>query len=448
MLEDRSSFVSKNYSHETNPWAAYGIEGLEFRQEKQPSENNHGLELRLAYGGFPADSPPQDAANSKNISHDQSMKNDGLDLRLGSLLDHVIPPPQPVNQHEPGLDTHHLINAIGRDNSINCLIRCSRATYSSIALLNRSFREFIKSGEIYKLRHDNKVIEYWVYFSCHLAKWEAFDPSNKIWIQLPIMDTDQCFQFSDKESMAVGTELLVLGRDLMGQASYKYSLLTNSWSLGKTMNIPRCLFGSASLGQVAIFAGGVNQNGMIMDSVELYDSRSGNWEMLPSLIKPRKMCSGVCMDGKFYVIGGIGNEMKSLTCGEEYDVDVKKWTIIPNMSPMDGRGGRMAPPLVAVVGNELYAGDAASMEVKKYDKKMKEWAVIGRLPERAQSVDGWGMAFRGCGERVVVIGGPRRDNANVVEIYSWMPSKGPVEWSMIGRKRSDSFVYNCAVMGC
>ncbi|KAL4569540.1 hypothetical protein LXL04_025180 [Taraxacum kok-saghyz] len=406
MLEDRSSFVSKN------TLAAYGIEELESKQEKQPSENNHRQELTVA---------PQPANSTK--SGNKSSKNDGSDTTM-------------------------LIDAVGRDISINCLIRCPRATYGLIATLNRSFRDFIKSQEIYKLRHDNEVIEYWVYFSCHFAKWEAFDPSTRKWMQLPILDADHCFQVSDRESMGVGTELLVLGKNLTGPAIYKYSFLQNSWSLGQTMNTPRCLFGSASLGQTAIFAGGVNQTGKIMDTVELYDSRSGIWETLPSMIKPRKMCSGVYIDGKFYAIGGIGQRLTSLTCGEEYDFETKKWTEIPNMMPIDARGGRTAPPLLAVVSNELYAADSAKMELKKYDKRKKEWEVIGRLPERAHSVDGWGMAFRGCGERVIVIGGPRRDDRKVVEIYSWAPRNGPPEWSLIGQKRSDNFVYNCAVMGC
>ncbi|KAL4569545.1 hypothetical protein LXL04_025185 [Taraxacum kok-saghyz] len=432
MVEGRSSFVSKNNGGQTNQWAIYGIGG---KREKQPSEATHNLELTIACGGSPVISPPQDA-NPKNVGH-QYNKNDGLDLGLGTLLVH----------HREPLDTRSLIDAIGRDNSIDCLLRCPRVTYGCIALLNRSFRELIKSGEIYRLRRENNVIEHWVYFCCDLPKWEAFDPSTKTWMKLPMMKADQCFVCTDKESMAVGTKLLVLGRGLSGHATYVYDFLTNSWSLGKVMNAPRVLFGSASLGEVAVFAGGITRTGTIMDAVELYDSRTGNWQILPSLLKPRKLCSGVYMDGKFYVIGGIGKDLRTLKCGEEYDFETKKWTEIPNMSPVNCRGG-MAPPLVAAVGNELYAADSDKMELRKYDKKKKEWEVLGRLPERAQAMDGWGMAFRGCGERVIVLGGPRRNICGILEIYSWIPSKGPLEWSLIGQKRSDNFVFNCAVMGC
>ncbi|KAI7752768.1 hypothetical protein M8C21_021200 [Ambrosia artemisiifolia] len=246
-------------------------------------------------------------------------------------------------------------------------------------------------------------------------------------MNLPTMSSNTCFQFSDKESLAVGTELLVLGKEV----------------LDHLMNEPRCLFGSASLGEIAIVAGGSDPNGNIVNSAELYNSETGAWETLPNMLKPRKMCSGVFMDKKFYVIGGIGGtDMKPLTCGEEYDLGTRVWKEIPNMSPIRAGGAANAtsateaPPLVAVVDNELYAADCADMEVRKYDKERKEWATVGRLPERADSMNGWGIAFRGCGDRVIVIGGPRTSGAGFIEVNSWVPRDGPPQWTMLGRKQS------------
>ena len=291
------------------------------------------------------------------------------------------------------------------------------------------------------------VSEPCVYFSRHALSWEAFEPVSKKWVDLPLLNADEVFQLSDKESMAAGTELLVLGKDVFGQVIHKYSLSSNSWSLGKKMNTPRCLFASACLGKTAIFAGGVDESGKTRDTVESYDSETGAWETLPSLMKSRKMSSGVIMDGKFYVIGGSGGkDGKALHCGEEYDFHAKKWRHIPNMSPGGGTGS-MAPPLLAVVNNELYAADCLLMKVNKYNKVKNVWENIGRLPERADSMGGWGIAFRGCGDRVIIVGGPRRQGDSRLEIYSWVPSQGPPEWSVIGQKESNSFVYNCTVMG-
>lgn len=448
MLEERSCFVSRSYSCERdNSWSYmsnYRIEKLESQQEKRPLENDGDEEV---------------AHHARKISK-QSNGVENLELGLGLLEFSVLPTDQSDNENHAGddSDSSTLIPGIHRDNSLTCLMKCSRSDYGSIASLNRSFRELVRSGELYRLRRKNGIIEHWVYFSCHLVEWEAFDPINQHWMHLPTMTSNPCFQFSDKESLAVGTELLVLGKEVLDHVIYKYSLLTNSWSLGRQMNSPRCLFGSASLGEKAIVAGGCDPHGRIVNSAELYNSESGTWETLPSMIKPRKMCSGVFMDDKFYVIGGIGGtEMKPLACGEEYDLRTREWKEIPNMSPLRTGGAANevaaaprteAPPLVAVVDNELYAADCADMEVRKYDKHRKEWETVGRLPERADSMNGWGIAFRGCGDRVIVIGGPRTSGAGFIEVNSWVPREGPPRWNMLGRKQSNNFVYNCAVMGC
>ncbi|KAL0911978.1 hypothetical protein M5K25_017918 [Dendrobium thyrsiflorum] len=344
-------------------------------------------------------------------------------------------------------DLDELIISIGRDISIYCLLHCSRSDYGSIASLNQSFRSLLRSGELYKLRRKMGITEPWIYFSCNVLEWVAYDPYRSRWITLPRMPPNECFMCSDKESLAVGTELLVFGKEVTSHILFRYSILTNSWSRGKEMNFPRCLFGSASLGEKAIIAGGTDTLGNILNSAELYNSELQAWETLPSMNKARKMCSGVFLDGKFYVIGGMASNTEVLACGEEYDPVRRVWRVIPNMSSgLNGANG--APPLVAAVNNELYAADYASKEVRKYDKVNNSWITLGQLPGRPSSVNGWGLAFRACGERLIVIGGPRWLGGGMIELNSWIPNKENPEWNMIASKHSGSFVYNCAVMSC
>ncbi|EOY21787.1 Kelch repeat type 1 - like 7 [Theobroma cacao] len=366
---------------------------------------------------------------------------------------------------EPGTQRHAgdhsesslLIHQLGRDISINCLLRCSRSDYGAIASLNKGFCSLIRSGELYRLRREMEIVEHWVYFSCNLLEWEAFDPICHRWMHLPRMTSNECFMCSDKESLAVGTELLVFGKEITSHVIYRYSILTNTWSSGMKMNTPRCLFGSASLGEIAILAGGSDPCGNILSSAELYNSETGKWVTIPSMNKARKMCSGVFMDGNFYVIGGIGvGNSKTLTCGEVYDLKTKTWREIPNMFPARNGGAGAteapsaaeAPPLVAVVNNELYAADYALKEVRKYDKEKNLWVTLGQLPERAASMNGWGVAFRACGDRLIVIGGPRALGEGMIELNSWVPNEGSPQWNLLASKPSGSFVYNCAVMGC
>lgn len=151
--------------------------------------------------------------------------------------------------------------------------------------------------------------------------------------KIPEIDSNVCFVSSDKESLAVGTELLLFGKDIMSFLIYKYSLLTNLWSISTNMNQGRCLIGSASLGETAIVAGGCDLKGNILQSAELYDSNTGSWTTLPDMNTARKMCSGFFMDGKFYVIGGIGRGNRTLISGEMYDMETRTWTEIPRYVP-------------------------------------------------------------------------------------------------------------------
>ncbi|KAF7114124.1 hypothetical protein RHSIM_RhsimUnG0099300 [Rhododendron simsii] len=384
----------------------------------------------------------------------------GTEEILQSLRDLSLSEAEQLNNgHRSGdqSDASSLIPQIGRDNSINCLLHCSRSDYGLIASLNRSFRSIIRSGELYRLRRQMGITEHWVYFSCSLLEWEAFDPIRLRWMHLPRMTSNDCFMWSDKESLAVGTELLVFGKEIMTNVIYKYSISTNSWSLGSEMNEPRCLFASASLGEIAIVAGGCDPQGNILSTAELYNSDTGMWVTLPNMIKARKMCSGAFIDEKFYVIGGIGvGNPNLLTCGEVYDLKTNTWREIPDMFPaLNNEGGGIdapatsnAPPLLAVVKNELYAAYHAEKEVRKYVKDRNLWVTVGGLPERAVSMNGWGLAFRACGDQLIVIGGPRALGGGIIEVNSWIPDEGPPQWSLLARKHSGSFVYNCAVMGC
>ncbi|KAL0665075.1 hypothetical protein Bca4012_101913 [Brassica carinata] len=351
---------------------------------------------------------------------------------------------------------------------LNCLAHCSLSDFKSIASTSKTFRSLIKDSELYRLRRVKGIVEHWIYFSCRLLEWEAYDPNGDRWLRVPKMTFNECFMCSDKESLAVGTELLVFGKEITSHVIYKYSILTNTWTSGMQMNTPRCLFGSASLGEVAVIAGGCDPSGRILSSAEVYNSETGEWTVIPSMNKARKMCSSVFMDGSFYVIGGIGEgNSEMLMCGEVYDLKKRTWTLIPNMLPDRSNGGgggggegketssssamaaSAAPPLVAVVKDELYAASYEQQEVRRYDKGCNVWNKVGNLPERASSMNGWGMAFRACGDQLVVVGGPRALGGGFIEINACVPRDGEaLRWRVLASKPSGSFVYNCAVMGC
>ncbi|KAJ3705712.1 hypothetical protein LUZ61_009417 [Rhynchospora tenuis] len=374
-------------------------------------------------------------------------------------------------------DSNSLFSPIGRDNSIDCLVRCSRFEYGSLACINRSFRSLIKRGELYQLRCQLGIVEHWIYFICDDPnKWVAYDPKANRWMTPPLMPCkeecfkcsnglgdkyrsevaylhlpDECFKCSPKISLAVGTELLLFAKVLKKQFVMRYSILSNRWTQGEKMNQPRGYFASASLGEKAIVAGGLDLFCNALNSAELYNSETRCWVTISSMNKARKICSGVFMDGKFYVVGGKSSCNDFLTCGEEYDLERETWRVIPNMSV--GLDSNSRAPLVAVVRNELYTADCSEMVLRKYDKKNNVWVTLGPMPVWPDYVNKWNVAFLACGDRLLVIGGPLDDEGGLIQIKSWVPDNdGPPQWNILAERHSETYLYdldsNCAVMGC
>ncbi|PPR81936.1 hypothetical protein GOBAR_AA38779 [Gossypium barbadense] len=140
------------------------------------------------------------------------------------------------------------------------------------------------------------------------------------------------------------------------------------------------------------------------------------------------------------------------------NIETRSWRKIENMYPGRDAGtfhpAMRSPPLVAVVNNQLYSADQATNEVKKYDKVNNSWSVVKRLPVRADSSYGWGLAFKACGNSLLVVGagGHEGHDDGVIVLHSWNPEEGNrdgQEWNVLAVKaRAGAFVYNCAVMGC
>ncbi|XP_010535599.1 PREDICTED: F-box/kelch-repeat protein At5g60570 [Tarenaya hassleriana] len=338
------------------------------------------------------------------------------------------------------------------DVALNCLAWVPRSDYPSLSCVNKKYNRLIQGDYLFGLKKQLGIVEHFVFMVCDPRGWLAFSPEKKKWMVLPKMPCDECFNHADKESLAVGDELLVFGRELFDFAIWKYSLKFLSWIKCEGMHRPRCLFASGSLGSIAIVAGGTDKNGNILASAELYDSSTGRWEMLPNMHSPRRLCSGFFMDGKFYLIGGMSSPTDSLSCGEEFDLEKRKWRKIEGMYPNMNRAAQ-APPLVAVVNNELFTLEYNTNMVKKYDKGKNTWNVMGRLPPLADSSNGWGLAFKPCGDELLVVGGQRGPQGEGIVVNSWLPESrtedGNLDWKILGVKENVGvFVYNCAVMGC
>lgn len=351
---------------------------------------------------------------------------------------------------EPQDADYYYIPGLNDELALLCLAMTSRAEYGKLFSINKRYLTLSQSGELYKIRKEIGIYEQWVYMlTSDQFKWRTFDPKLGRWRRLPTLPSDSCFSASDKESLCAGTDFLVSGQEIAGFVIWRYDLVTNKWYRGPSMITPRCLFASASCVDFAYVAGGIRDR-EILKCAEMYDPVKKKWDPLPDMHKPRKLCSGCVMDNRFYVIGGrtAGDaedaEDVGLTCGEYYDFERETWELIPDMMP---RSITQAPPLVAVVNDELYALEVSTNQLKVYLKKSNKWRVLGEVPVRANCNSGWGVAFKSLGDKLLVIG---RGMDSYQSIYTLHPdpNRQEVDWHFVSKVggSSGSFVFNCAIM--
>ncbi|KAL0381816.1 UNVERIFIED_CONTAM: F-box/kelch-repeat protein [Sesamum angustifolium] len=290
--------------------------------------------------------------------------------------------------------------------------RFPRSEHWKLNFVNKRCLNRLKSGDLYQIRREIGFREASVFmFTSGESSWWAFDREFKSRRKLPVLPSDPCFASGDKESLCAGTHLLVSGKEIDGLVVWRYELAENKWFKGPSMISPRCLFASATCGDCAYVAGGMEAGlgaVQIYDTAEKYNPDSGSWEPLPRMKRKRKLCSGCYMDNKFYVIG--------------------------------------------VVNNELYSLESSSNQLKVYLKKTNTWKQLGPVPVRADCNRGWGVAFKSLGNELLVIGASAVScGGNNMAIYTCCPDSSEcdeLQWKPLdsGRNRLSHFILNCSVM--
>jgi hypothetical protein len=174
----------------------------------------------------------------------------------------------------------------------------------------------------------------------------------------------------------------------------------------------------------------------------------GRWEVLPDMIMERKECSGFIMEGCFCVIGGIDEKDMALTSGEFYDPRIGAWTLVPNQWPGFSQWAteHPAPPLVAVMANQLYALDASNNHLKKYDKATNLWVSLDVVPHRSPQSSGWGLGFKAVGQELWVIGGRNPHGGPRIDACTIDTATGSISWRGVAFTWGSGFCYNCAVI--
>jgi N-acetylneuraminic acid mutarotase len=168
--------------------------------------------------------------------------------------------------------------------------------------------------------------------------------------------------------------------------------------------------------------GGVDNNGNILASAELYSSSSGKWTLTGSMAEARESFAAVVLkSGKVLVSGGLGTSSIVLASAELYDPKTGVWTSAGSLSV--ARFGHTATPLSS--GKVLVAGGCTASDCSThpavselYDPTSNSWSTTGSL----NTARSFHTAVALKTGKVLIIGGSTGATTTSCELYD--SSKG------------------------
>ena len=157
-----------------------------------------------------------------------------------------------------------------------------------------------------------------------------------------------------------------------------------AWAAVAPMGVPRVSAKAASLNGLLFVAGGYDDDGVELRSVERYSPASDTWEAVASMTLARHRHQLVALGGFLYAIGGWSRGARVATA-ECYDPAANTWAPIASMA--SARSSFAA----AAMGGFLYVtggvgGPAGGPRVvlrrcERYDPASNTWSRIADLPE-------------------------------------------------------------------
>lgn len=245
---------------------------------------------------------------------------------------------------------------------------------------------------------------------------------NSHWVELPHLLQPR----AAAAAAVVGDRIIVTGGvDANGALLNSTEIFDgNAWTLGTPIPTPRQMLAAASDGKLVYTVGGTSGNADLV-AVEAYDPAAKAWVKLPDLPQPRSDLGVAIADRRLVAAGGqsAGQVLKSVAV---FDLSTKTWDGLPDMGT--ARHG-MA---VDAVGKSIYAvGGSTAVG----DDQVTATAEALQLPPRlAQPAAQWRSlpdaptprlmtAWTVLGDKIWIMGG-LRDGVALQTVESYDPRTG------------------------
>ena len=240
---------------------------------------------------------------------------------------------------------------------------------------------------------------------------------NSRWVELPHMLQPR----AAAAAAVVGDQIIVTGGvDANGALLNTTEVFDGtSWTLGAPIPTPRQMLAAASDGKLIYAVGGTNGNSD-MATVEAYDPAAKTWTSLPNMSQPRSDLGVAIADQRLVAVGGLsrGQVLKSVAV---LDVIGKSWADLPDMATArHGMAVDAVEKAVYAIGGSTGAGDndvTAAAEVLRLPARetqpAAQWRALPDAPTARLM-----MAWAVLNDKIWVLGGLRNGVAlQTVESY-------------------------------
>lgn len=200
-----------------------------------------------------------------------------------------------------------------------------------------------------------------------------------------------------------------------------YDTETDTWARGPRLPVAVNHPMSAAADGILHVSGGFFEGAT---SDRAFALRDGRWEELRPMPEPRAAAGAAAVDGKIYVVGGIGPDGHAETT-LVFDPASGQWSAAPGIpTPRDHLGVASDGKRIFAVGGRF--GDLASNQsiVEAFDPATGEWE---ELPDLPTARGGLGAAFTANGYLVAAGGEENRGTFQEVEVFdgtTWLALPG------------------------
>lgn len=362
-----------------------------------------------------------------------------------------------------------LIPSLPDDVFLKCLVKVPLQWHANLQRVSRALRDLVQSSEYYAQRKteaatnalvcmlqpvpmSTKSLEEKISSSSTVPVSDpvygitVLDVENSVWERLPgIPGLPSGLPLFCKLVIMKG-ELVVLGG--WWQITWKpskvvfvYNFSSQRWRRGADMPNARNFFAVGAVGDKIVVAGGHDEDKKALASVEAFDLETNAWVSLPSMREERDECTGVVVDGMFYVVSGYGSDSQGnfRESGEVFDPARNSWTFVDNMWPFSSPDSDLASPssLATMAGN-LYG--VLRKEIVVYSQERNAWTVVATIPEESEKGELTSSSITAIGNRLVITGFARKNNTVALRILSLAPAHGAckAQWHTI--EANDQFL--------